>query len=70
MSTEKMVLLLWFMSYGTLQGGQRLSSTTRHVRIFVGYVNPKTMVMDKSQADQLSLMLDPDNEFIWPDQQV
>lgn len=53
-----------------MQGGQWLSSTTRHVRIYVGYVDPKTMTMDQSQADKLSLMLDPDNEFLWPEDKV
>lgn len=51
-------------------GGQWLSSTTRHVRIYAGYVDPVTKIMDQSQLDKLTLMLDPDNEFVWPEERV
>lgn len=51
-------------------GGQWLSCTTRHVRIYAGYVDPETQVMDQSQLDKLTLMLDPDNEFEWPEEMV
>lgn len=50
---------------GNLQGGRWLSSNTRHIRIYVGYIDPVTMEMDQSQADKLSMLLDPDNEFLW-----
>ncbi|CAI5484156.1 unnamed protein product [Closterium sp. Yama58-4] len=50
---------------GVLQGGRWLSSNTRHVRIYVGYIDPETMEMDQTQSDKLSLMLDTDNEFLW-----
>lgn len=49
-------------------GGQWLSCTTRHIRIYAGYVDPETKVMDQSQLDKLTLMLDPDNEFVWPEE--
>lgn len=52
------------------QGGQWLSCTTRHVRIYAGYIDPVTKVMDQSQLDKLTLMLDPDNEFLWPEEKV
>jgi hypothetical protein len=52
------------------QGGRWLSSTTRHVRIFAGYIDPVTDVMDQSQLDKLTLMLDPDDEFLWPEDKV
>jgi hypothetical protein len=52
------------------QGGKWLSSTTRHVRIFAGYIDPVTDVMDQSQLDKLTLMLDPDDEFLWPEDKV
>jgi len=51
-------------------GGQWLSCTTRHIRIYAGYVDPETKVMDQSQLDKLTLMLDPDNEFVWPGDMV
>jgi hypothetical protein len=49
-------------------GGQWLSCTTRHVRIYSGVVDPETNLMDQSQLDKLTLMLDPDNEFEWPEE--
>ncbi len=52
------------------QGGRWLSSTTRHVRIYAGYIDPVTNVMDQSQLDKLTLMLDPDDEFLWPEDKV
>lgn len=52
------------------QGGRWLSSTTRHVRIYAGYIDPVTDVMDQSQLDKLTLMLDPDDEFLWPEDKV
>ncbi|MEB3307323.1 MAG: NAD(P)H-quinone oxidoreductase subunit M [Cyanobacteriota bacterium] len=39
-----------------------LKSTTRHVRLFTARVEKGDLVPD---ADQLTLDLDPDNEFIW-----
>jgi len=54
----------------TETGGQWLSCTTRHIRIYAGYVDPETQVMDQSQLDKLTLMLDPDNEFEWPEEMV
>lgn len=63
-------LLPWLRLCTAMQGGQWLSSTTRHVRIYVGYVDPTNMMMDQSQADKLSLMLDPDKEFLWPEDKV
>ncbi|KAG6550184.1 hypothetical protein Mapa_008142 [Marchantia paleacea] len=55
---------------GPGKGGQWLSATTRHVRIYVGVADPVTMALDQSQLDKLTLMLDPDNEFVWPDDKV
>ncbi|KAG0560695.1 hypothetical protein KC19_9G005700 [Ceratodon purpureus] len=49
-------------------GGQWLSCTTRHVRIYAGVIDPESSLMDQSQLDKLTLMLDPDNEFEWPDE--
>lgn len=46
-------------------GGQWLSSVTRHVRIFAAYVDPVTWEFDQSQMDKLTLILDPTNEFVW-----
>ncbi|GBG78100.1 hypothetical protein CBR_g26037 [Chara braunii] len=46
-------------------GGQWLSCTTRHVRLYIGYIDPESHVMDQSQLDKISLNLDPDNEFVW-----
>jgi hypothetical protein len=40
------------------------------VRIFTGYIDPVTDVMDQSQLDKLTLMLDPDDEFLWPEDKV
>ncbi|KAL3677094.1 hypothetical protein R1sor_027042 [Riccia sorocarpa] len=55
---------------GPGRGGQWLSATTRHVRIYVGVADPETMALDQSQLDKLTLMLDPDDEFVWPEEQV
>ncbi len=41
-----------------------LKSTTRHVRIFTAKVIDDELVPD---LDNLTLDLDPDNEFIWSD---
>ncbi|XP_078166538.1 subunit NDH-M of NAD(P)H:plastoquinone dehydrogenase complex [Carex rostrata] len=46
-------------------GGQWLSSTTRHIRIYAAYIDPITHVMDQTQMDKLTLILDPTNEFVW-----
>ncbi|KAI3417651.1 uncharacterized protein J3R85_014330 [Psidium guajava] len=46
-------------------GGQWLSSTTRHVRIYAAYIDPVTCEFDQSQMDKLTLILDPTNEFVW-----
>ena len=40
-------------------GGQWLSSTTRHVRIYAADIDPETNAFDQTQMDQLTLMLDP-----------
>ncbi|CAM6091552.1 unnamed protein product [Calypogeia fissa] len=55
---------------GPGKGGQWLSSTTRHVRIYIGVADPETKLMDQTQLDKITLMLDPDNEFIWPEDKV
>lgn len=39
-----------------------LKSTTRHVRLFTARVEEGNLVADR---DQLTLDLDPDNEFLW-----
>ena len=44
-----------------------LKSTTRHVRLFTARVEAGDLVADPSQ---LTLDLDPDNEFLWPDSSV
>ena len=41
-----------------------LKSTTRHVRLFAGRVENGDLLPD---ADQLTLDIDPDNEFLWDD---
>ena len=41
-----------------------LKSTTRHVRIFTARVDNGDLVADRTQ---LTLDLDPDNEFLWDD---
>ncbi|KAG9447984.1 hypothetical protein H6P81_014112 [Aristolochia fimbriata] len=46
-------------------GGQWLSCTTRHVRIYAAYIDPVTYVFDQTQMDKLTLILDPTNEFVW-----
>ncbi|CAI0395777.1 unnamed protein product [Linum tenue] len=52
---------------GKEYGGEWLSSTTRHVRIFAAYIDPVTCEMDQTQMDKLTLILDPTNEFVWDD---
>ena len=47
-------------------GGRWLNCTTRHIRIYAGYIDPVSLKMDQTQLDKLSLILDPDDEFIWP----
>lgn len=54
---------------GPMAGGRWLSSTTRHVRIYIGYVDPETHEMDQQQSDLVTIDLDPDNEFLWPEEQ-
>ena len=39
-----------------------LKSTTRHIRIFTARVENGDLVADR---DQLTLDIDPDNEFLW-----
>ncbi|CAN6476169.1 unnamed protein product [Victoria cruziana] len=46
-------------------GGQWLSCTTRHVRIYAAYIDPVTNAFDQTQTDKLTLILDPTNEFVW-----
>ena len=41
-----------------------LKSTTRHVRLFTARVENGDLLPD---ADQLTLDIDPDNEFLWDD---
>lgn len=41
-----------------------LKSTTRHIRLFTARVENGDLVPD---ADQLTLDIDPDNEFLWSD---
>lgn len=48
-------------------GGQWLSCTTRHVRIYAAYIDMETCAMDQSQMDKLTLLLDPTDEFLWTD---
>ncbi|PWA53682.1 hypothetical protein CTI12_AA442790 [Artemisia annua] len=50
---------------GRQYGGQWLSSTTRHVRIFAAYIDPETCAFDQTQMDKLTLILDPTDEFVW-----
>ncbi|XP_076917926.1 NAD(P)H-quinone oxidoreductase subunit M, chloroplastic-like [Bidens hawaiensis] len=50
---------------GRAYGGQWLSSTTRHVRIFAAYIDPETFAFDQTQMDKLTLILDPTDEFVW-----
>ena len=44
-----------------------LKSTTRHVRLFTARVENGDLVAD---ASQLTLDLDPDNEFVWSDNTI
>jgi len=44
-----------------------LKCTTRHVRLFTAKVENNNLVPD---SEQLTLDLDPDNEFIWSDASV
>ena len=44
-----------------------LKSTTRHVRLFTARVDDERLVPD---ANQLTLDLDPDNEFLWNESSV
>ncbi|XP_019154786.1 PREDICTED: NAD(P)H-quinone oxidoreductase subunit M, chloroplastic [Ipomoea nil] len=53
---------------GREYGGQWLSSTTRHVRIFAAYIDPDTCAFDQTQMDKLTLILDPTDEFLWTDE--
>ncbi|KAM7277564.1 hypothetical protein ACFE04_004698 [Oxalis oulophora] len=46
-------------------GGEWLSSTTRHVRIFAAYIDPETWEFDQTQMDKLTILLDPTDEFLW-----
>lgn len=52
---------------GREYGGQWLSSTTRHVRIYAAYIDPETCAFDQTQMDKLTLILDPTDEFVWTD---
>uniref|UniRef100_A0A0D9W7N4 NAD(P)H-quinone oxidoreductase subunit M, chloroplastic n=1 Tax=Leersia perrieri TaxID=77586 RepID=A0A0D9W7N4_9ORYZ len=49
-------------------GGQWLSTTTRHIRIYAAYINPETNAFDQTQMDKLTLILDPTDEFAWTDE--
>ena len=46
----------------SLAGQTLLKSTTRHVRVFTATVEDGNLV---PAGDQLTLDLDPDNEFLW-----
>ena len=46
-------------------GGQWLSSTICHVRIYAAYIDPVTCAFDQTQMGKLTLILDPTNEFVW-----
>ncbi|XP_057447449.1 NAD(P)H-quinone oxidoreductase subunit M, chloroplastic [Lotus japonicus] len=46
-------------------GGQWLSTATRHVRIYAAYIDPETWEFDQTQMDKLTLLLDPQDEFVW-----
>ncbi|WP_320673578.1 NAD(P)H-quinone oxidoreductase subunit M [Prochlorococcus sp. MIT 1341] len=45
----------------------QLKCTTRHIRLFTARVEEDKLVADPSQ---LTLDLDPDNEFIWTDEVI
>ncbi|MCO5612348.1 hypothetical protein L7F22_066615 [Adiantum nelumboides] len=51
-------------------GGRWLSSTTRHIRIYAAYIDPETGKMDQTQTDKLSLILDPEDEFVWTEEKA
>ncbi|XP_073124089.1 NAD(P)H-quinone oxidoreductase subunit M, chloroplastic [Henckelia pumila] len=53
---------------GKEYGGQWLSSTTRHVRIYAAYIDPETCEFDQTQMDKLTIILDPTDEFVWTDE--
>ncbi|KAK6114936.1 hypothetical protein DH2020_007205 [Rehmannia glutinosa] len=53
---------------GREYGGQWLSSTTRHVRIYAAYIDPETCEFDQTQMDKLTIILDPTDEFVWTDE--
>ncbi|KAL3641211.1 hypothetical protein CASFOL_016179 [Castilleja foliolosa] len=53
---------------GREYGGQWLSSTTRHVRIYAAYIDPITCEFDQTQMDKLTIILDPTDEFVWTDE--
>ncbi len=44
-----------------------LKCTTRHIRLFTARVENNALVSD---LDHLTLDLDPDNEFIWPEEAI
>ena len=44
-----------------------LKCTTRHVRLFTARVEQGDLIPD---PDQLTLDLDPDNEFLWTDEMI
>ncbi|KAL6903778.1 hypothetical protein ACP4OV_004591 [Aristida adscensionis] len=48
-------------------GGQWLNCTTRHIRIYAAYIDPETNAFDQTQMDKLTLILDPQDEFVWDD---
>ena len=45
----------------------QLKCTTRHIRLFTAKVENNDLVFD---PNQLTLDLDPDNEFLWSDQTI
>nr|AUG32308.1 hypothetical protein PLO_311 [Paulinella longichromatophora] len=44
-----------------------LKSTTRHIRIFTARVEKENLIPDSTQ---LTLDIDPDNEFIWSEENI
>tara|TARA_Y100001968_G_scaffold53654_1_gene44732 strand:- start:196 stop:543 length:348 start_codon:yes stop_codon:yes gene_type:complete len=44
-----------------------LKSTTRHVRIFTAIVKNNDLILDN---ENLTLDIDPDNEFLWSDKSI
>ena len=54
----------WKLSRGRVLADTLLKCTTRHVRLFTAALQDEDLV---PSDDQLTLDLDPDNEFLWDD---